>query len=251
MNFKNLLIILALLSGTVIAFLWGGYHTLTPVLFILGFIAVTAICAWAAIRMETRDFVVVTVVSLATAVVDEYAHTSAGAFTCFDGVTPSPLTVFGWGLFIMGNLTISQFLHEKIPLETLDSGALRVAPALISMALLIACAWIQGYFPVFTVLLVLVYIVHGVASLYYSYLHPLGWNVWVMAVSLVVGALMEFLGAMEGLWVYRFGEPLPLFMAFTWTLRTWTILAVSSLFDVDFLSRYRPVRLISVTQDGA
>jgi len=219
----------------VIAFFWGGYHTLVPVLFILGLIAVSTICAWAALSMETRDLVVLTVVSLATAVIDEYAHTSAGAFTYFDGMTPSPLTVFGWGLFILGILTLAQFLYEKIPLGAMDSGTLRSVPVLISMALLIACAWIQGYFPVFTMLLVLVYIAHGVASLYYSRLHPFGWNAWVMVVSLVVGVLMEFLGAMEGLWVYRFGEPLPLFMAFSWTLRTWTILAVSSLFDVDFL----------------
>jgi len=229
------LIIFGLLSATVIAFFWGGYHTLVPVLFILGLIAVSTICAWAALSMETRDLVVLTVVSLATAVIDEYAHTSAGAFTYFDGMTPSPLTVFGWGLFILGILTVARFLYSRIPLETLDSGVLRVVPALISVALLVAFAWIQGYFPVFTVLLILVYIVHGVASLYYSYLHPLGWNAWVMAASLAVGALMEFLGVMEGLWVYRFGEPLPLFMAFTWALRTWTILAVSSLFDVEFL----------------
>ncbi len=228
------MIIFGLLSATVIAFFWGGYHTLVPVLFILGLIAVSTICAWAALSMETRDLVVLTVVSLTTAVIDEYAHTSAGAFTYFDGMTPSLLTVFGWGLFILGILTVAQFLYEKIPLEAMDSDTLRSVPALISMALLIACAWIQGYFPVFTVLLVLVYTVLGLASLYYTSLHPLGWNAWVMAVGLAVGALMEFLGAMEGLWVYHFGEPLPLFMAFTWVLRTWTILAVSSLLDVEF-----------------
>jgi hypothetical protein len=44
---------------------------------------------------------------------------------------------------------------------------------------------------------------------------------------------MEYLGGLEGIWVYQSNEPMAFFIVFTWTLRILTILAVSSLFGVE------------------
>jgi hypothetical protein len=150
---------------------------------------------------------------------------------------PSPLTVFGWGLFIPGILTVAQLLHEKLPMERLGSSTPRTAPAIISIVLLIACVWTQGYLPILSLTLAQVYVLLGVASLYYTNWYPLGWNVWVMVASLMISALMESIGAMEGMWSFRFNEPLQFFLVFTWTLRTWTILAFSSLLGVKLPKR--------------
>jgi hypothetical protein len=101
--------------------------------------------------------------------------------------------------------------------------------------MLIDSAWIQGYLPFFGLTLASVYILLFTASLYYSHKHPLGWNFWVMVTSIILSAFMEYLGGIEGLWVYQGNEPMAFFIAFTWTLRTWSILAVSSLFGAKFL----------------
>jgi len=233
MKLTNALIVSALIAANVLAFLWGGYHTLTPILYVAGLALASAVYIWTATRMETRDLTVLTGISVALAFIDEYAHTTSEAFTYFDNMMPSPLTVFGWGLLIPAILTIAQLLHQKFPMEKLGRGIPKTAPASLSIVLLIACAWTQGYLPVLSLTLAQVYVLLGVASLYYTNRHPLGWNAWVMATSLIISALMESIGAMEGMWTFRFNEPLPLFMVFTWALRTWTILAFSSRLGVE------------------
>jgi hypothetical protein len=221
----------------VASFFWGGYHVLRPIMFVSGLVVVSVICLWASMNMETRSLIILSLVTIATAFVDEYAHTSFGAFSYYDGMKPSPLTVFGWSLLVLGILTIAQFIHRRVPLESLEYRELRTMPVLISVFLLIDSAWIQGYLPFFGLTLVSVYMLLVAASLLYSYTHPLGWNFWVMVTSLILSALMEYLGGIEGLWVYQNNEPMAFFIAFTWTLRMWTILAVSSLFGAEFLGQ--------------
>jgi len=236
-NYKNLLILLALISATVASFFWGGYHALRPFMFASGLVLVSAICLRASMNMETRSLTTLSLVTMATAFVDEYAHTSSGAFSYFDSMEPSPLTVFGWSLLVPGVLTIARLIHRRAPLESLEYRDLRVLPVLISVFLLVDSAWIGGYLPFFDLTLVSIYTLLVAASLYYSYTHPLGWNFWVMVTSLVLSAFMEYLGGVEGLWVYQNNEPMAFFIAFTWTLRTWAILAVSSLLGAEFLEQ--------------
>jgi hypothetical protein len=233
MKLTNALIASAMIAANVLAFLWGGYHTLAPILFIYGLALASAIYIWMATRMETRSLAVLTTTSIALAYIDEYAHTTAGAFTYYDSMKPSPLAVLGWGLLIPAILTVARLLHEKLPMEKRGRGIPKTALTSLSIVLLIACAWTQGYLPILNLTLAQVYALLGVASLYYTSRHPPGWNVWVMAASLVVSALMESIGTMEGMWTFRFNEPLPLFIAFTWALRTWTVLAFSSLLGVE------------------
>jgi hypothetical protein len=233
MKLTNAMITSALIAANALAFLWGRYHTLTPILYVTGLALATAVYIWTATRMETRNLTVLTGTSIILAFIDEYAHTTTEAFTYFDNMKPSPLTVFGWGLFIPVILTIAQLLHQKFPMESLRRGIPKTAPASLSIVLLIAFVWTQGYLPVFSLTLAQVYVLLGIASLYYTSRHPPGWNAWVMATSLVISALMESIGAMQGMWTFRFNEPLPLFMVFTWALRTWTILAFSSLLGVE------------------
>ncbi len=206
-----------------------------PIMFSSGLVVVSAICLWASMNMETRSLIILSAITIATAFVDEYAHTSSGAFSYFDGMKPSPLTVFGWSLLVLGFLTIARLFHRRAPLKSLEYRELRILPVLISVFMLIDSAWIQDYLPFFGLALASVYLILVVASLYYSYVQPLGWNFWVMVTSLILSAIMEYMGGIEGLWVYQNNEPMAFFIAFTWTLRTWTILAVSSLFGAEFL----------------
>ena len=232
MRLANTLIASAMIAANALAFLWGGYHALTPILYVAGLALASTVYIWAAARMEARGLAVLTAASVALACIDEYAHTTAEAFAYFDHMEPSPLAVFGWGLFIPAILTVARILNDKFPMERLGRGTPGTAPAIVSIVLLIACVWAQGYLPVFTLTLAMVYALLVVASLYYTSRNPPGWNAWAMAAALFVSALMETIGAMEGMWTFRFDEPLPLFMVFTWALRAWTVLALSSLLGV-------------------
>jgi len=230
MTIKSVLIVYILFAATLGAFFWGGYHSLKPTLFLAGLFLSSVVCIWGSMAFKPMSLGVLMSVTLLTAVIDEYAHTSAGVFTYFDGLSPSPLTVFGWSLFILGILTVARMLEEMIPAGMDDGGPLNAVPALISVVLLVGSMSLQGYLGVMGLLLTVVYLSMGIASVYYARLHSLRWNVSVMVSSVAIGTVMEFMGAMEGMWSFRFMEPIPPFMAFTWSLRTWTILLVSQTF---------------------
>ena len=233
MNYRNPLIVLTLISATIVSFFWGGYHTLKPLMFLSGLVLISVICLVSSLYMETRSLVTLSVVTMALALVDEYAHTSSRAFRYFDGMTPSPLSVFGWSIIVLGIVAVAKFLYRRVPLVGLDGSALRSLLVLMPAFLLIVSAWAQGYLRFFDALLVSVYVFLFSVSLYYSYLHRFGWSMWVVAFSLIVSAMMEYLGGVEGLWVYQFNEPMALFIVFTWTLRVLTILGVCSLLGVE------------------
>jgi hypothetical protein len=202
-------------------------------MFISGLVLISVICLFSSLTMETRSLVTLSVVTMAVAAVDEYAHTSSGAFRYFDGMTPSPLSVFGWSIIVLGIIAIAQFLYRRVPLVGLDGSALRSLLVLMPVFLLIISVWAQGYLRFFDALLVFVYVFLFSVSLYYSYLHRFGWSMWVVAFSLLVSAMMEYLGGIEGLWVYQLNEPMAVFIVFTWTLRILTILGVCSLLGVE------------------
>jgi len=133
----------------------------------------------------------------------------------------------------MNIIAIAQFIFRRAPLDGLDGSILRILLVLISIFFLIVSVLAQGYLRFFDSLLVFVYAFLSLASLYYSYMHQFGWSMWVIITSLIISALMEFIGGVEGLWVYHFNEPMAIFIVFTWTLRIFTILAVSSLLGVE------------------
>ncbi len=234
-DLRNVIIALVLICATVAAFFAGRYYTLKPVLFLTGLAAASAATIWVALRTKTRSFLVLAGATLLLAIGDEYAHTSAGIFTYFDGGVPSPLTVFGWSLFVMLILTVGTFLVKILPQGSMNEWV-GILPALVCIGLVPTLAAIEGYLELMSWLLLLIYVILAIASVYYSHKHTLRWNVSLMISSIVFGASMEYFGALEGLWSYGFGEPVSFFMIFTWALRVWTILAICSLLRIEIIA---------------
>ena len=234
MNTKNLVIIFVMILANLISFFLGGYYTLLPIMFLVGLVGASILSAWTVIGMETKDLVPFIAMATLVATIDEYAHTSAGTLTYFDNAAPSPLTVFGWSLFMILILTITKLMMKIHLLDLQNKKTPRILPVLISLILISTMVVLQGYVSVFNWVLVLVYVMLGLASFYYSYEHPLNWNLSLMTSSLAFGFYMEFTGALEGLWTFRFMEPVSLFIVFSWPLRTWAVNAFCLLFNVDF-----------------
>jgi hypothetical protein len=233
MEIRSFVIVLALVLVTVATFFSGKYYVLAPVLFMAGFFCVSAVSLWAALRMRTRELLVLVVVSLAMASVDEYFHVSTGIYAYFDGGVPSPISVFGTGLLMIFITVTASRLWKFLPWKS-ERGLLRILPTLLCLLILLVFAEMQGYLSILRWPVILLYAVMGVAGVFYAYRHPLGRTVSLMISGIVIGATMEFFGSLEGMWSFHFLEPLPLFMIFVWALRTFLVHASCFLLGVDF-----------------
>ncbi len=233
-NKTNVLIITILVLLNLVAFLWGEYYTLTPIFYIAGFIGISIISFWLGNKLETKDLFALAVSATLLSFVDEYAHTSVGTLTYFDQAIPSPLTVFGWSVFMIFLVSITQFIVKNRSLQIEDKNILRILPVIISLILILAVTVLQDYLSIFNWILILVYLFLFAASFYYTYFHSLKWNLSLMITSLILGLCMEYVGGLEGLWTFRFQDPISLLILFSWPLRIWGVSALCFAFGVDF-----------------
>lgn len=247
-NKKNLLIITVLVLINLVAFLWGEYHTLMPIFYIAGFIGISIISFWVGNTLETKDLIALAVSATLLAFVDEYAHISVGTLTYFDQAVPSPLTVFGWSIFMISIVGVTRLIVTIRPLQIEDNKKLRTLPVIISLILILAVTVLQDYIGIFNWVLILVYLFLFAASFYYTYVHPLKWNLFLMITSLILGLCMEYVGGLEGLWTFRFQDPISLLILFSWPLRIWAVNALCFAFGVDF-SKNREKRKINPAEE--
>lgn len=233
LNTRNIIVVLAVAMANVVSFAIGAYYTRVPVLYLTGLLGTTVFSAWMTSSMKTKDLVIYVGLTSLVAALDEYAHTSAGTLHYYDNAVPSPLTVFGWSLFIIPILSIAWFVKQRRLFSILDRSILRPIPAITSLFLVAVTAMTQGYSTTFDWKLVLVYILLTTASLYYSLQHAVEWNILILMTSWGFGLIMEFLGQWEGLWIYRFSEPVSLLILFSWPLRIWTVNLLCTFLNVD------------------
>ncbi len=230
----NFLILAILVLLNFVAFLWGEYHTLMPIFYIAGFIGISIFSFWVGNKLETKDLFALALSSTLVSFVDEYAHTSVGSIVYFDQAIPSPLTVFGWSVFMISIIGITRLLVKRWSVQIVDRKKLRVLPVIVSLILISAVTVIQDYLSIFNWVLILVYLFLFAASFYYTLVHPLKWNLFLMMTSLILGVCMEYIGGLQGLWTFRFQDPISLLILFSWPLRIWGVNALCLAFDVDF-----------------
>lgn len=237
-NKKNLLVITVLVLINLVAFLWGEYYTLMPIFYIAGFIGISIISFWVGNKLETMDLIVLALSATLLSFVDEYAHASVGTLTYYDQAVPSPLTVFGWSVFMISILGVTKFIATNRLLQIEDYMKLRTLPVFVSLILLLAVTVLQDYLCIFNWVLVLVYLFLFVASFYYTHVHPLKWNLFLMITSLILGICMEYVGGLEGLWTFRFQAPISLLILLSWPLRIWAVNALCLALGVDFSKNF-------------
>lgn len=247
-NKKNLLIITVLVLINLVAFLWGGYHTIMPIFYIAGFVGFSVISFWVGNKLETKNLIALATSATLLSFVDEYAHTSVGTLTYFDQAVPSLLTVFGWSVFMISLVGITKLILSIRSLKIMDNKKLRTLPVIISLILVLAVIVLQDYLSIFNWVLVLVYLFLFAASFYYTHVHPLKWNFLLMITSLILGFSMEFVGGLEGLWNFRFQHPISLLILFSWPLRIWAVNALCFAFGVDF-SKDHEKREVNTAQE--
>ena len=157
-NKTNVLIIAILVLLNLVAFLWGEYHTLMPIFYIIGFIGISIISFWLGNKLATKDLFALAVSATLLSFVDEYAHTSVGTLAYFDQAIPSPLTVFGWSVFMIFLVGITSLIVKNQSLQIEDKKKLRILPVIVSLILILAVTVLQDYLSIFNWVLILVYL---------------------------------------------------------------------------------------------
>ena len=245
MNFRNLCVLAVMVAAMALAFISGGYPALHPVIFLSGLGVAVIIGSYSAMTMETPSLEVFLIISTVVAVTDEYAHTSAGTLAYFDHGVPSLLTVFGWGIFMLVMLSFSRLIMKNPAFGAGENsreerGVLRILPVLIPCVLIALAVPMLNYIPVFSPLLFFVYLLLAFFSLYYAGRLTVTRNLAVLIAALLTGCLMEYLGALEGIWTFHYHEPVSLFILFSWPLRFWTVLCLCYLAGYDICGRPKP-----------
>jgi hypothetical protein len=108
-------------------------------------------------------------------------------------------------------------------------------------------------------LMVIIYLVSGILGLYYNLKQRLDWNLSIAIVAVMLGATMEYLGAIAGFWGYpqtwqNMTAPdsfawldatkfqhftwLPIFVCLTWALNTWAACGLAQIFGIDMCKAY-------------
>jgi UDP-2,3-diacylglucosamine pyrophosphatase LpxH len=234
---KNVLMILILVAVNVLAFILGGYYALMPILFVIGFTVICIADVYVSISWRTKNLAVLVVSAIVVSFVDEFAHTSAGTLTYYDHAIPSLLTVFGWSIFMIFLAATAKFTTNIHRLQIADKIKLRTLPVFMCLILILTVSIAQNYLRLFNWALILLYLLLFTASFYYTSTHSLKWNILTMILSIVFGLVMEYLGGMEGLWTFRFQEPVSLLILFSWPLRFWTVNALCYIAGVDFVDQ--------------
>lgn len=207
---------------------------MTPIFYVAGFIAICIISAWTSNGWQTKDLAALALSATIISFADEYAHTSIGTLTYFDRAVPSPLTVLGWSLFMIFLVGASKFIANFQWLKIEDREKLRTSPVVVTFVLILAVVILQDFLRIFDWVIVLVYLLLFAASFYYTAHHSLKWNLLLMVMSLAFGFCMEYLGHLEGLWTFRFQNPISLLILFSWPLRLWAVNALCYIVGVDF-----------------
>jgi hypothetical protein len=205
-----------------------------PIFHVVGFLGISIISAWMSLSLKTKDLLVLVASATLLSIIDEYAHTSVGTLSYFDQFVPSPLTVFGWSVFMIFLVGAARFIVNFRSLQIKDYEKLRAFPVIALAVIVSSVIVLQGYLDIFNWVILLVYVLLFAASFYYTFSHPLKWNLILMMSSMVFGFAMEYVGSWEGMWIFRFNDPISFLILFSWPLRIWTVNAFCLVLDVDF-----------------
>ena len=82
------------------------------------------------------------------------------------------------------------------------------------------------------------YLIMAVTGIYSAYYNNFGWTLGVLIAGIIVGTGSEYLGAINGLWSYQFGEVLPFHMIFALAANAFFAVALLKLMGVDVEELY-------------
>jgi len=251
---------------------------------ILGFALAIVLGYGLVIKMKTKNLIGITLVSMVVALFIESFAPSAHWWTYhYENIslnttlpyasyifsnykTPNMpyYPLFSIPIFIITIIGISYFIFKPIfAYVGLKGERFKIVPFGVIMISLTALLYLEGYLNELGSkaidLMVLIYIVFGVLGLYYNLEQTLDWNLSIAVVAVMLGATMEYLGAIAEFWGYpqtwqNIATPdsfawlnatefqhftwLPIFVCLTWALNTWAACGLAQIFGIDMCKAY-------------
>jgi hypothetical protein len=172
--------------------------------------------------------------------------------------------LFSIPIFIITIIGISYFIFKPIfAYVGLKGERFKIVPFGVIVIALTALLYLEGYLnepgSKAIDLMVIIYLVLGILGLYYNLKQRLDWNLSIAIVAVMLGATMEYLGAIAEFWGYpqtwqNIATPdsfawldatkfqhftwLPIFVCLTWALNTWAACGLAQIFGIDMCTAY-------------
>ena len=226
-------IFLLLVLFSLFSFISGGYMAKSSLLFTLSFIFAIIFAAWFVGKMKTKHLIAVSLSAILIYYVVERYAVLAGMWSYFDGAAPPLFALFAIPIFIIVILGLSYFLKRAFGYVNLSGAKFRNVPFALMLLAFVAFLQLEGYQAIATKQVIGIYAAFAILSLFYNNRQTLDWNLAFAVVALVLGGVMELLGASSGLWSYAFGERLPIFISFAWTLNAWAACGLAQIFRLN------------------
>jgi len=254
---------------------------------LLGLAAAIIFGAWFARRMKTNHLIAITLSSIFVAYLAEsfgpwanwwiyklevhYPLNNSYAQGIAIGAVHTPIfPLFVIPIFIISVIGFSYFLSRMFKYVNLTRSELKLLPFLLVIIVMPLFLYSENYlddryWPI-TWPIIYIYIAFAGLGLYFNAKQTLEWNLAIVIVAVVLGGLVEKLGAMPGFWVYPDPTPalainltpinmtilnaiktnttllnstlialnakselhtLPLFISFTWVLNAWAVCGIA------------------------
>lgn len=223
--------VLALLS--LFGFVKGGYPAKASLEFILGFAFALVFAGWFSSRMKTRHFVTVSLSSILVAYLVERYAVLAGMWSYLEGAAPPLFALFSIPVFVLAVIGFSHFLKRAFAYVNLSGKRFRIVPFALILLALVAFLQFEGYLAIATREILTIYAAFAVLGLFFNSKQSLDWNLAFVVVAVALGGIMELLGALSGLWWYKFGETLPVFISLAWALNAWAACGIAQVLGIN------------------
>jgi len=241
----NFFLLLLLVEAALIGFWMDGYLT-RSFFFDFNFLIAIAVSIIAAVRMKTRNLLALILSSAAVMfVVEKFISFD---FTLETGVTrggivdytngfpgPTLFVVTSWALLmvvIFGLTDLLELWFSRLGIfDKLERW--RPLPLAAAVAAFFTFFYLEGYFGVVEREVLALYSILALIGLFFSSRCSINWNAALVVVSVAIVGYMELVGSLAGLWSYRSGEVLPIFVTIAGAIYSGAILGVARLAGVD------------------
>ncbi len=246
----NFFILLLLAEAALLGFYMDGY-LMKSLFFDFNFLVAIIVAILAAVRMKTRNLLALILSSALVMFVVEKFITFEDGIMLGDGITrggiveyaaggagPTLFIITGWALLMVAVFGVADLLRlwlERLGIfEKLERW--RPLPAAAAVAVFYVFFYLEGYFEAAERDILALYLVIALIGLFFSRRCSIDWNAALVVASISLVGYMELLGSLAGLWSYRFGEILPIFIPIAGAIYAGAVLGIVSLVGVDLSS---------------
>jgi uncharacterized protein (DUF362 family) len=231
---NNFFILLLLAEAALLGFYMDGYLA-KSLFFDFNFLIAIVVSILAAVRMKTRDLLVLILSSALVTFVLEKGITSGGIVKYAGSNGPSLFVITGWALLFIAVFGISDFLRlwlKRLGIFERLKGW-RALPAAVAAAIFSLFFYLEGYFDLASREVLAIYAAMLLLGIFFSNRCSIDWNAALVTVSIALGGYMELVGNFAGIWSYSLTAGLPIFITIAGAINAEAVQGVAFLMGTD------------------